>query len=349
MKIALDISRLNPAALKRGVGFYALNLSKALSTLNDGNQYLLLTKKTDINGFDLIHYPYFDPFFLTLPIIKKLPTVVTVHDLTPIKFSQHYPQGVKGSLKWQIQRLSLKSVNHVITDSLNSKNDLNKVLNINDNKISVIYLAADKEFTQINNQVKFKEIREKFRLKGKFLLYVGDVNWNKNVLSLLKAFAFNRKENKELKLVLVGSAFENNKLMEVKKIDEFIRRNKLETSIIKTGFIDDKDLAVLYNMSTLYIQPSFYEGFGLSVLEALSCGCPVLSSNKASLPEVGGKSVAYFNPDEKNGLDINLSKLLADKKRLENLSKLGIKQARKFNWEQTAINTREVYKKIFKK
>jgi glycosyltransferase involved in cell wall biosynthesis len=346
MKIAIDIKSLNPEALRRGVGFYALNLHKALSDLNDDNQYFLIAKKSKRVSCQLIHYPYFDPFFLTLPVYKRLPTVVTVHDLTPLKFPQHYPPGLKGALRWQIQKLAIKNTRHIFTDSKNSKKDMINLLSINPNKISAVYLAADAKFKKLNSQELFNPIRRKYKLKNKFLLYVGDVNWNKNVLSLLEGFLGLEKDFENLKLVLVGSAFKNTKLAEVKKINSFISKNKLKNKVVKTGFINNKDLVALYNMATLYVQPSFYEGFGLPVLEALSCGCPVLSSDQASLPEVGGQAVEYFNPHVKGSLKQSLLKLLQNKARLQYLGKRGLVRSKKFSWQKTALETKKVYQSV---
>lgn len=348
MRVVIDISQLHPAALKRGVGFYTLNLFNSLKKLDDDNSYLLKREKEEgirkekEEKVDLIHYPYFDPFFLTLPLVKNKPVVVTVHDLTPLKFPQHYPSGIRGKIKWQIQKTSLKGTRAIITDSENSKKDLIEIASLPKDKISVVYLAPGRGFKKLEEEnYKFK-IKKAYQLQDRFVLYVGDLNWNKNVKGLVKAVS---KVNQKVKLVLVGSAFKEENLKELKELKRLIKKLKLDNKVKLLGFIPNKDLVAIYNLATLYIQPSFYEGFGLPVLEAMSCGCPVLCSNQASLPEVGGLSVEYFNPFKKEELEKKLVLLVTNKDKLREMSNKGLKQAQKFSWKKTALETREIYKK----
>lgn len=344
MKVVIDISQLHPLALKRGVGFYTLNLFKSLKELKDKNQFFLQKNKKEKIKADLIHYPYFDPFFLTLPLVKNKPTVVTIHDLTLLKFPQYYPSGVRGKIKWQIQKISLKGVKAIITDSKNSKKDIEKIIGFPKEKIFVVYLACGKEFKKLKVKSSKSKVKEKYRLPDDFILYVGDLNWNKNVKGLIQAFK--KLKVKSLKLVLVGEAFVNPELLEAKEIKRMIKEWQLEDKILILGFIPTRDLVAIYNLATLYVQPSFYEGFGLPVLEAMSCGCPVLSSNQASLPEVGERAVEYFNPYKKKELVEKLFFLLSNKEKLKELSIKGLKQAKKFFWKKTALETKKIYEKV---
>jgi len=370
MRIVIDISRLHPAALKRGVGFYALNLFTALKDLHDDNEYLFKKQKAGQIWSDIVHFPYFDPFFLTLPIVKKTKIIVTVHDLTLLKFPDYYPSGIRGKIKWQIQKRLLKKADAIITDSRNSKEDINAIIGYPKDKIFVVNLAAGKEFTKlaIGNPPAGRTgwqltIKEKYQLPDIFLLYVGDVNWNKNIKGLIKAFyqiktqmvqpkaGRPRVENikttiQKLKLILIGSAFKNDNLFELHKIKKLIKELNIEREVKLLGFVPIEDLVAIYNLATLYIQPSFYEGFGLPVLEAMSCGCPVLSSNQASLSEIGGQSVEYFNPFNQKDFATKLINLLNNKNKLASLSSLGLIQAKKFSWERTALETKKVYKII---
>jgi len=345
VRVEIDISRLHPQSLKRGVGFYTLNLFQALKKFKSKDRFFLKKKERDLQT-DLVHYPFFDPFFTTLPLIKNKPVVVTIHDLIPLKFPKHYPPGVKGKLSWQIQKLSLKGVDLIITDSLNSKKDINEITGLPLKKIKAVYLAVDKRFKKISCQKKLAKTKKKYRLPDKFILYVGDLNWNKNVLGLAKACL-------ELKipLVLVGqqaasrnfdpSHPENQPLV---LIQELIKKNK--NLIRPVGFLSLDQLVNFYNLADLYVQPSFYEGFGLPLLEALSCGCPVICSDQASLPEIGGQAVVYFDPYQENDLLKKIKKLFSKQKKLRILKKKGLKQSKKFSWEKTAWQTRRVYEKV---
>ena len=130
MKVAIDVSPLKNANRYRGVGIYTQQLVKSLQSLNISNfSCQLIEDKTMVKDSDLIHYPFFDLFFLTLPLKKEKPTVVTIHDVIPLVFSEHYPVGLRGAFKFQIQKNSLKNVRAVITDSENSKKDIFKYLN----------------------------------------------------------------------------------------------------------------------------------------------------------------------------------------------------------------------------
>jgi glycosyltransferase involved in cell wall biosynthesis len=349
MKISIDITRLHASALKRGVGFYTFNLFQALKDLNDNDSYFLIKEKEkEAKNVDLVHYPYFDPFFLTLPFFKKASNVITVHDLIPLKFPSKYKIGIKGSLKWQVQKNLLKQVDVVITDSKTSKKDIINITGYPAEKIEVIYLAAGKKFKQFKKAEWVNKLLSKYNLSKDFLLYVGDLNWNKNVPGLLEAFAdiVFLPQFKNLNLALVGGAFENENLAELKGLKSLIKKLNLEKKVSLLGFVETDDLVKLYNAAFLYIQPSFYEGFGLPLLEAMSCGCACLSSNKASLPEVGGRAVSYFNPNKEGDLKLKLKSLLGSTKKIKSLAEKSLKRAEKFSWKATAEKTKQAYKNV---
>ncbi|MEK9207853.1 MAG: glycosyltransferase family 1 protein, partial [Patescibacteria group bacterium] len=116
--------------------------------------------------------------------------------------------------------------------------------------------------------------------------------------------------------------------------------------IITLGFVSDEDLASLYNAALLFTMPSFYEGFGLPVLEAMQSGCPVVISDKGSLKEIAGEAAVYVDPYEADSIKKGIEKLMSDSSLRKKLSEKGIERAKKFSWRQTAVNTIEVYKKI---
>src|SRR6185369_10508691 len=135
---------------------------------------------------DVIHYPYFDPFFITLPLKKIKPTVVTVHDLIPLVFPDKFPSGVKGFIKWQIQKLSLLGVNRIITDSKASKADVSRITGYARSKIDSVYLAPDPTYQKVTDTKILDEVKRTFSLPERFILNVSDVNWNKNIPGLLQ-------------------------------------------------------------------------------------------------------------------------------------------------------------------
>lgn len=344
MKIAFDITPLSSEHRFRGIGSYTQNLVKTLKQYDERNSYIFFTRGEKLpKNIDLVHYPYFDPFFLTLSLQKIAKTVVTIHDLIPLVFPDKFPMGFRGRIKWGIQKVSLKGVKAIITDSENSKKDIIRLTGFPADKIYVIYLAPNPEFRQIKDSL-LGGVKEKYNLPEKFILYVGDVTWNKNIPGLILAI---KKIN--IPLVIVGKQAtdtdfdhkhpENQDLVLLEKEVEKDRR------IIRLGFIPKDDLVAIYNLATVYCQPSFYEGFGLPILEAMACGCPVITTKEGSLPEVGGEACFYVDAYDQNKIANGINEVLRDKKLRDQLSQNGILQAKKFSWEKTAKKTIEVYEK----
>ena len=362
IKVGIDISPLKNANRFRGVGFYTKNLVAFLQKETENNKKYssFKIKIIDKQGgnearepFSLLHYPYFDIFFPTLPKKKNIPTVVTVHDLTPLVFPEHYPAGVRGKINWLRQKRNLKKTEAIITDSQKSKQDIVKIIGYPENRVHVVYLAPSfdpKKFKIENLKLK---IKQKYHLPDNFVLYVGDVNWNKNVPGLVKAC---RKTG--IPLVIVGkqavrkdydqSHPENQDLVWLQREAEKSKLLKRyhSKSLLLLGFVEEEDLAALYNLATLYCQPSFYEGFGMPVVEAMAGGCPVVCSNQGSLPEIGGQAVAYFDPYKKGDLEKVLKKVWEDKNLRKELAQKGLAQAKKFSWSKCAQETLNVYQGI---
>lgn len=336
MRVAINTTPLQTGHSSRGIGYYTKNLIDSLQKYDRKNEYISFTQGQKLPKVDLIHYPYFDLFFLTLPFFNKYPTVVTVFDVIPLIFRDKYPIGLKGKIKFQIQKLALKRANQIITISNTSKGDIIGFLDIPTEKIDVAYLAADDRFKPITNHKSLITTKKKYNLPDKFILYVGDVNYNKNLKRLLEAMV---KIN--LPLVIVGKAAKDINLQEAKDIRDYA--NKLKISLKTLGFVPDKDLAAIYNLASLYVQPSLYEGFGLPVLEAMACGTPVVCSNTSSLSEVGGDAAIYVDPENIDSIVLGIKKgLKIGKSQKDKL----ILQSQKFSWEKTAKSTIEIYHKV---
>lgn len=308
MKVAL-VKPLARESTTRGAGFYAQNLEKALKKLSG-------VEITNADP-DIVHYLYFDPFFLTLPLVRRQKTVVTVFDLTPIVLANLYPRGIRGEIKWQIQKRILKTVDHVITISKSAKADIVKIIGIPAEKITVTYLAAG------------KECRKLAIPKDNSILYVGDINPNKNLLTLFKALTLLPDDW----LVIVGKAA--NESLEIKKEIESLG---VADRVVLTGFVDEEEKVKLLNKTKVYVQPSIYEGFGLPVLEAMACGTPVICGRNSSLPEIAGDAATYADVTDPNDF--------AEK--IKNVKPTGkeIAQAKKFSWERTARETMAIYQQV---
>jgi len=319
----------------RGVGFYTDNLSRALAKLPE-------ISLTEVDP-DLIHYPFFDLFYHTLPIKKTKPTIVSIHDVTPLVMSGRYPKGIRGSLNLARQWLALQSVSAVITDSENSKTDIEKYLRVPQEKIFVTPLAVDSLYSKEIPKEKLTEVKKRLDLPGKFILTVaGGPNPNKNLPSLAEV-----TDRLGIPLVIVGKGM----LQEVREpvhpelID--MVRLKVYKHLILPGFVSNDDLSALYRLATLYVQPSLYEGFGLPLLEAMTAGCLIASSNSGSLPEIYHENAITFYPRKLSSIEKAIKKALnlSPKVRQTQIAEAKVK-ATTFSWQKTATATLQVYQKI---
>jgi glycosyltransferase involved in cell wall biosynthesis len=224
-------------------------------------------------------------------------------------------------------------------------------IHIRSDRVTPIYLAPAEQYQKVEDEKILRKIREKYSLNQPYILYVGDVNWNKNILGLLEAFRIVKTElktsvNSSLNLVLAGSAFKKDNLAETRTIKAYIEKTGINQDIIRTGFVPDADLCGLYTGAMVLVQPSFAEGFGLVPLEAMASGCITLVSDNSSLSEIAGPS-GLCDPNNPRDMADKLIRLinLSDKNR-QNLIAQGISWAKTFSWQKTARATSLVYEKV---
>lgn len=344
MRVAIDLTPLESGHKRRGIGFYTKRLSEKLQEVDKENKYVLFSQGQKIPDADIVHYPYFDLLFHTLPFVKKAKTIVTIHDVIPLIFKEFYPAGVRGSLRFLLQELSLFSISHVITDSLNSKKDIQKYLPVREDKISVVPLAQDEIFKPIKDKNRLEKTKIKYKLPDSFLLHVGDVDYRKNLKRLFLAL-----KNLNIDLVMVGEAAKDSDLKETKELIKEAKKLGVENKIHRVGFVSTEELVDFYNLTTFLIEPSLYEGFGLPVLEAMASSCPVISSKESSLPEICGNMAIYVNPYDEIDIERGIRKALEisrEKDNYERLKKQSLTQAKKFSWEKTARETLRIYQQV---
>lgn len=330
--------------LIRGTGVYANNLYKNLKKRHDCDVELAEIPDNQ-ESYDIVHFPYFDPFFLTLKSDKWHKTVITVHDLIPLKYPEYFPKGLKGKVKWWFQKNKLKKAIAIITDSFSSKRDIVKYTGVRPERIHVAYLGVDDEFKKVKPVDDIKKVAKIYKLPEKFILNVGDVNFNKNIPGLIEAFAAFHEVNRDVYLVLVGKGFIE-PTEQLSAIENLILRYGLNHRVIRTGNLPTEDLAAFYNLAAVYIQPSLAEGFGLTVLEAFAGRCPVISSHESSLGEICGNAAYKIDPKDTAGMTKALEKLISDGKLRTDLIEKGSRQVKKFSWEKCAADTVRIYRKI---
>lgn len=354
MKIKIDSTPLMGGHAVRGIGEYTRLLCEALKN----TQSVTLVED---GSFDVLHYTYFDLFFHTLPDNFSKPVVITIHDVIPLLYPKHYKPGIRGKLNLKKQINSLKKVKFVITDSETSKKDIIRFLDVPEDKIVPIYLAFDPIYKKVKDKEKLKVIKEKYNLPDKFVLYVGDINYNKNIELLTRACIKNKTD-----LVIVGKSagninhaianFKGKGIRDVVRSlsgqthPELVHYQSLaklfESKHVSTlGFVENADLVGIYNLASIYCQPSLYEGFGLPPLQALACDVPVVASRTQTLVEVLEKGAIYFKPSDIDDLINKIESLLNDQSLRESTIKEGSKRLKNFSWEKTAQETIKVYKK----
>lgn len=349
MNIAIDITPLSTGHKYRGVGKYTKLLIDSLAQYERQHSYSFFVRGQKVpDNCDIVHYPYFDPFFFTLPLNMRLPTVVTVHDLIPLVFPDRFPPGLKGSLRWALQRRLLAKADGVITDSASSKKDIVRIISYKPEDIAVVHLASAPEFTVITDKSSLLHVQKTYGLPQHFLIYVGDVNWNKNIIGLVRAFRIVRekKDGPAPHLMLVGKSFIDEKLLQVREMVSLIKELSLGPYVHRVGYLPDHDLAALYTLASAGILPSFYEGFGLPVLEAMSCGCPVIASTGSSLDEIAGPSIRvdpYNTSDIAAGIFRMMTLSVSERNRL---SEKSITWAKRFSWQKVAAETVAIYEKL---
>jgi len=350
MKIGIDISPLTTGNYLshrvRGTGYYLTNLLENLEKYFPKNDYLKFSRNEDTPKADVVHIPYFEPFFNTLPFSTNNKTIVTVHDLIPFVFPKSFPAGIKGNLRWKIQKNLLKRSGAIITDSESSKADIMKFTGIPSEKINVVYLAAAPVYKKLEKSGWEVILRKKYNLPEKFVIYVGDATWNKNLPNLIRGAVLSK-----MPLVVVGKTFKekNYDKKNAWTADLSTAQDLAENNpdlVLPLGFVPDEDLVGLYNLAKLLLMPSRYEGFGLPLIEAMSCGCPVVTSKRGSIEEVVGDAGLYVNSEDVESIKDGILKVFEDEDLAQKLSKSGLNRVKNFSWEKTAKKTVEIYEKI---
>jgi glycosyltransferase involved in cell wall biosynthesis len=276
--------------------------------------------------------------------IKAKDRVVTIHDVYHLAFSKQlsYAQRIYANV---VIKAAVKLSGNIITVSNFSKNEIIKYTGCNISKISVIYNGVK------NHGVKndFNTVSEKYKLPNKYVLYVGNVKPHKNLKKLLEAYLLlNTRLQKQYKIVIVG------------KKDGFITGDStlfgliktipgLIDSIVFTGFVDDEDISTIYHNASVFVFPSIYEGFGFPPLEAMSNGCPVIVSNKSSMPEICENAVIYFDPFNENEISEKLSEVLTNKDLQHQLIKRGKLLVENFKWETAASKHKALFDYLMNK
>ncbi len=342
MKVLIFTGSAGVGSSARGIGVYTKMLFESLSKL-DGIEVTMGNFKNMQNP-DIVHYPSFSFFKIQLPFVKKGKTVVTVHDTIPLIYPNNYPAGIVGSIKLQYQTLALRQSDAIIADSETSRKDIVRFLGVSQDKIKVVYLGPTLKRSE-SAKKELETVVAKYNLPESFVLYVGDVNYNKNLPALCEA-CVRAKTN----LVIVGkSALALNADLfhpENRDLSEIVSKYANSKYVKRVGYVADSELRYFFESASMYCQPSRYEGFGLSVLDAMASGLPVLSSNIQVSKEIWGNHVEYFDVNSIDSLTGKIQELMSSDKKRKSLTESGLKFSKSFSWRKCAEETLSLYQKV---
>lgn len=285
-------------------------------------------------GIDVIHAPV-----NVVPLVSSTARVVTIHDLAFLEYPEQYPAMQRRYLS-AMTRASTQRADRVITVSDFTGRDVADRLDVDPERITAIPNGVDSAFTPRQGTDELHRFRWKNSLPAEFLLFVGTIQPRKNLVGLLRAFARIDRSIRVPLYIVGGEGWMYRDIFdEVKRLD-------LERDIVFAGYAASETLPLWYSAATACIYPSYYEGFGLPVLEAMSCGVPVVTSNRTSLPEVAGDAAILVDPDDPEDIAQGIAIVLSDSGRRQEMQVAGVEQAAKFTWQRTAHETVAVYRNV---
>ncbi len=377
MRIGIDISRaVNEAT---GVGYYAKNLVRGLARIDAENRYLLYGVFCDcfpkgwrkaeapeapnftlhdrnlpswyvmwkwknaarfrenlFGGVDLLHSTAY-----TMPQITNVKVVVTIHDLSCFAHPEYHTKENCDFVTRNVLRAARRA-DFIIADSESTRAEIRRFLHVPEERLGVTHLAADERFREVLPPEEVSRVRNKFGISKPYMLAVGSVEPRKNLTSALVAFkALIRIRKADCQFVIAGGQGWKNEAF-----FRLVQKLDLGERLVITGYVAEDDLVPLYQGAEIFVYPSIYEGFGLPVLEAMSSGVPVITSNTTSLPEVAGDAALLVNPLDLQEIYRAMETLWMKPSLRAELRAKGIEQSRRFSWEKTARETLEIYRAV---
>jgi glycosyltransferase involved in cell wall biosynthesis len=367
VRIAIDIRKLHDF----GIGTYIRNLLTHLSQIDQDTEYVLLCRPTDqgavrslgpnfrpvVNrskpysvseqisipyqlsreGIDLFHEPHY-----VLPPLVPCRSVVTIHDCIHLMFPQYLPNRLAHGYARASMWAAAHRARRIFTVSETSKADILRYCNVPPERITVIYNAIDDRIAVPPSEEEVEQTRERYQLHGPFALYVGNIKPHKNLERLIDAFHLVRLQGFErLQLLIIGD-----QISKYPGLRRAVDRFKLHKHVRFLGFVPDQTLAALYQLATVFVFPSLYEGFGLPPLEAMARGTPVVTSNTSSLPEVVGDAAILVDPYRAESIADGMKQVLGDAALRATLRERGLARARIFSWRKSVQQVRDVYGEI---
>lgn len=287
---------------------------------------------------DLLHCPYW-----ASPVWSPWPTVVTVHDVIQFVLPEYAWRKIS-RYYFGLVSAGARRADALITVSECSKADIVKILGLPPDRIHVIGNAVDASFYPVRDAWLLANVRERYGIGQRFILYFGGFDMRKNVPRIIESYArLPEHLRREYQLVIAGR-YQHLGHPLYPDPRETVRRLGMEGSVVFTGQFREQDKAPLLSAATIFAFPSLYEGFGIPVLEAMACGTPVVTSNVSALPEVAGDACVLVDPYDPEAISQAFADLLEDQTKRDDLSRRGLERARRYTWHEVAEQTLRVYK-----
>jgi glycosyltransferase involved in cell wall biosynthesis len=369
LHIAIDAHSVG--AQLAGNETYAVNLIEALAEIDQVNHYTLyVTKKAAIDRFDgrwanfkvkqtlphtplvrvpltlsaelrrhpvdLLHVQY------TAPPFSPCPIVATIHDLAFEHLPETFTRRSRMQLRQTVRRTARRAA-RVLALSEFSRRDIIETYGVDPKRVDVTPLAAPPHFAPVTNETELKRIRKYYGIDADYILSLGSIQPRKNLIRLIEAYSCLRRlrpESKLPRLVLAGGRGWLDR-----EIFRAAERNDFGKDILFIGYVPEQDLPALYSGAVCFVYPSYFEGFGLPVIEAMQCGVPVIAGNRTSLPEVTGRAGLLFDPFDTRALSEAMTRVIDDSDYRSQLRAQGLKRANDFNWKTTAQLTLQAYER----
>jgi glycosyltransferase involved in cell wall biosynthesis len=284
---------------------------------------------------------YHSPRDMGMPRPRQIPcaNVMTLHDIILVRLASDYYSKARAKMYEQRLLSRIREVDHIITISSFSKQDIVDWSGIDPDKISVVHDGVGEKFVPVSDESVLSAVRMKYKLPHNFILCVGSTEPRKNTRAAIQAYSRLRKLRPELQMVATGAAYTG-----IKPHQAFSGQDL--TGVLFPGYIHDDDMPALYTLADVVLYPSLYEGFGLPPLEAMACGTPAVTSSTTSLPEVVADAAIKVDPQDPDGIAAALEMLFSSKELRDELVVKGTARASEFTWSSTARQTRAIYDRV---
>lgn len=372
MRIGIDVRSLQNDSRLRGIGTYTRELVNALAGAAPDDEFvffayanrplpalpargqvrrvtslrkrfvwlsgqLLFPSVAKREGLDIFYSPEY-----IVPVWCRCPKVITVHDF----INREYPvyrrrSGILRRAYFYLKDRTLESADGIIAVSRYTREKIGKFARVDRGKVRVIYEAAGREFVPLDDPERLRALKAKYAFDGEYLLYVGAVDYHKNIDGLITAFAAARR----CRALLVFAGVQHDPVY-CRRVRELAEKEGVASRVRLLGYVPQDDLVGLYNAAAAFISVSVYEGFGLPCLEAMSCGIPVICAGNTSMAEIVADAGVLVDPFDREAIAAAIERICADREWRLGLGAAALAGARRFTWEKTAAETLAFFKEL---